>query len=266
MTSTKILFIAFLTMLFAGCEGCRRSPTIQFEKALSNKKWELQDLEIIYSYEIEESYIEKPGTDFRYVDQAGSVSLRYYLLEGEGVWTANTYYSREQETEIGTLPIETFNETDTHTGITGIWEFVRGLDGSPAELSQEYFEIKTGCNLPFDFEGNWDIRDPKDLDRPTPAVIDFEIAHLTAESFAGDLVFYPVIFDTAGYFSVYGEAEIENISGQEVLEIKSAYEADDYELRSKSFEDDDYGSVEVEEKLRTIYINAKFERVEDDPC
>lgn len=264
MTSTRILFIALLAGLFA---SCKPSPAIELTQDFTGKKWELQNLEIFYNYEIEERYVKNPNTNFRYVDQVGTISLRYSRFEGEGIWEVSSYYTREQETQTGNLPTETFSETDIHTGITGIWEFMVSRGGQSESLIQEYFETQTGCNLAFDFAGDWKVRDSENFDDPNrKAIIEFDIAHLRGEDFAGDLVFYPTIFERPGYLPVIAKADVENFLGQEVLGMASAYEADGYELRSKSFEDDDYGSVEVEEKLRTIHITAVFHSVEDDPC
>ncbi|MEM6347778.1 MAG: hypothetical protein AAF927_28070 [Bacteroidota bacterium] len=264
MKSTRILFLVLVVGLFA---SCKPSPAVELTQAFTGQKWELLNLTATYDYEIEERYVKRPDTIFRYVDQVGTISLSYYQLEGEGVWDVNSFYTREQETQAGPLPTETFNVSESYPGVLGIWEFLVKRGGQLNGLSQKYFEVRQDCNVPFDFTGNWSIRDSEDINDPDRyPIITFEIAHLADPKFAGDLLFYPTIFERPGFFPVIANASIKERYGIEVLQLSTAYRAEGFELRSTSFEDESYGNVEVEEKLRTVYIEAEFRKVEDDPC
>ncbi|MEL6845903.1 MAG: hypothetical protein AAFP02_22065, partial [Bacteroidota bacterium] len=69
-----------------------------------------------------------------------------------------------------------------------------------------------------------------------------------------------------GYIDLVTQVSTTTYFGQEALQFQPAYDAEAFELRSQTFEDNAYGTVQIEEKVRTLYIEAVFVKVEEDPC
>ncbi|MEL7531209.1 MAG: hypothetical protein AAFN10_07885 [Bacteroidota bacterium] len=262
MKSIRILFLAFVVSIIV---SCKPSPAVELTQDFTGTRWQLRSLSLVYGYEIEERYT-KTENNYLYVNQNGTISIDYTLFENEGMWRVASYYERDRETQLGQEPTEKVS-FDSTLNIKGIWRFgVQG--GIPDEVFQQYYETIPTCNRILNLVSDWSVEDSEDFSDPENRnpIVRFQLAHLGDPDFAGDLVFYPTIFDRDGFIDVVAEAIPTESFGQDVLLLKPTYNSEDFELRSITFEDNAYGTVVVEEKLRTFYIEAIFDKVEDDPC
>jgi DNA-binding beta-propeller fold protein YncE len=228
---------------------------IDLKKTLSQKEWEVREINYSITYHINERYDVPSIGSFREIDQSGDFQVYYTAEDRE--WRILNSYIRNENTSAGQSPQLNFSNDETIPFVYGNWKFNSTLDAPIVE--QRYFDQGQEC-AEFALAGStWDIVEEESGEQFL--LMDFYT--LAEDDFMGNIILYPSLYFTGNNPRLHPLRMEVLVDGADIL-LKSVPHGGN--RRDTTFTSIDYGNVSIEENFAEVYVTIRLSPKTDEGC